>query len=90
MSFYNYQLKQRRKRKDVTTTRDDNSATGTETIFYPWVALIPDPNRDRYFFPSTSNPTGTRYFTTIIILGCEQVKIYSFYYFFCEKFILLY
>jgi hypothetical protein len=24
--------------------RDGNSATGTEMIFYPWVALVPNPN----------------------------------------------
>jgi hypothetical protein len=33
-----------------------------------------------YFFSSTGNPTGIRYFTTVIILGCEQVKMCSFYY----------
>jgi hypothetical protein len=26
------------------------------------------------------HPTGTRYFTTAIILGCEQLKMCSFYY----------
>jgi hypothetical protein len=26
------------------------------------------------------NPTGTQYFTTAIILGCEQVKMCSFCY----------
>jgi hypothetical protein len=36
--------------------------------------------RDGYFFSPTGNPTGTRYFTTAIILGCEQVKMYSFCY----------
>jgi hypothetical protein len=36
--------------------------------------------RDGYFFPPVDNPTGTRYFTTAIILGYEQVKICSFYY----------
>jgi hypothetical protein len=54
------------------------------TIFYPRVTLVPDPNRDGYetsiFFSPTGNPTGTRYFTTTIILGCEQVKIYLFCY----------
>jgi hypothetical protein len=30
--------------------------TGTRTIFYPWVALVPDPNRDGYF----SHPRVTR------------------------------
>jgi hypothetical protein len=49
-------------------------------IFYPWVAPVSDLNRDGYFFPPVGNPTGIRYFTTAIILGCEQVKICSFYY----------
>jgi hypothetical protein len=30
--------------------------------------------QDEYFFPPVGNPTGTRYFTTDIILNCEQVK----------------
>jgi hypothetical protein len=47
---------------------------GTKMIFYPWVALVSDPNRDGYFFSPADKPTGTRYFTTTIILGCEQVK----------------
>jgi hypothetical protein len=51
-----------------------------EMIFYSRVAPVPNPNRDGYFFPSTDNPTGTRYFTTAIILGWEQVKMYSFCY----------
>jgi hypothetical protein len=54
--------------------------TGTGMIFYPWVAPIPDPNQDGYFFPPAGNPTGTRYFTTTIILRCEQVKMCSFCY----------
>jgi hypothetical protein len=36
--------------------------------------------QDEYFFPPAGNPTGTRYFTTAIILRCEQVKMCSFYY----------
>jgi hypothetical protein len=36
--------------------------------------------RDEYFFTPTANPTGIRYFTTAIIIGCEQVKMCSFYY----------
>jgi hypothetical protein len=55
--------------------RDGNSGTGT--IFYPRVAPVPNPNRDGYFFPPAGNPTGTRYFTTAIILSCEQVKMCS-------------
>jgi hypothetical protein len=53
----------------------DPTGTGTGMIFYLWVAPVPDLNRDGYgtgiFFPSAGNPTGTRYFTTAIILGCE-------------------
>jgi hypothetical protein len=54
--------------------------TGTEMIFYPWMTPVPDPNRDEYFFLPMDNLTGTRYFTTAIILGCEQVKMYLFCY----------
>jgi hypothetical protein len=52
-------------------------------IFYLCVILISDPNQDGtkwIFFPHVNNLTDTRYFTTAIILGCEQVKVYSFYY----------
>jgi hypothetical protein len=62
----------------ILVVRDDNSGTGM--IFYPRVALVPDPNRDGYFFPPVDNPTSTRYFTTAIILGCEQVKMCLFCY----------
>jgi hypothetical protein len=62
----------------------DPTGTSTGTIFYPRVAPVPDPIRDGYgtghFFPPAGNPTGTRYFTTAIILGCEQVKMCSFCY----------
>jgi hypothetical protein len=33
----------------------------------------------RVFFSPVGNPTGTRYFNTAMILGCEQVKMYLFY-----------
>jgi hypothetical protein len=36
--------------------------------------------RDGYFFSLAGNPTGTRYFTIAIILGCEQLKMCSFCY----------
>jgi hypothetical protein len=61
----------------------DSTGTGMRMIFYLWVVPVPDPNRDGYgrvFFSPTGNPTGTRYFTIGIILGCEQVKICSFCY----------
>jgi hypothetical protein len=54
----------------------------TGTIFYLWVTTIPDLNRDRYgwvFFLPMGNLIGTRYFTTVMILGCEQVKMCLFY-----------
>jgi hypothetical protein len=53
---------------------------GTGIIFYPRVSPVPDSNRDGYLFPLADNPTGTQYFTTAIILCCEQVKIYLFCY----------
>jgi hypothetical protein len=45
--------------------------------------------QDGYFFPPTDNPTGTRYFTTVIILGCEQAKMCSFCYINYDLFWLL-
>jgi hypothetical protein len=36
--------------------------------------------RNGYFFPPADNPTGIRYFTTVIIIGCEHIKIYLFCY----------
>jgi hypothetical protein len=48
-------------------------AGGTRTRLEPrWV-------RSRYFSSPTGNPTCTQYFTTAMILGCEQVKMCSFY-----------
>jgi hypothetical protein len=67
----------------------DPMGTGTGTIFYPRVAPVPDPNRDGYFFLPAGNPTGIRYFTTAIILGCEQVKMCSFCYISYDLFWLL-
>jgi hypothetical protein len=71
--------------------RDGNlgMGMGIGMIFYLWVASIPDLNRDGYFFSPVGNPTGTRYFTTTIILGCEQVKTCSFYYINYDLFWLL-
>jgi hypothetical protein len=57
----------------------DPTEVGTGTSFYPWVALVPDLNRDGYFFPPASDLTGTQCFTTMI-LDCQQVKMCSFYY----------
>jgi hypothetical protein len=62
----------------------DLMGMGTVTMFYLWVTLVSDLNRDGYemsiFFPPADNSTGTRYFTTAIILCCEQVKMCSFCY----------
>jgi hypothetical protein len=49
-------------------------------IFYLWVTLVSDMNQDVYFFSPVGNPTGIRYFTIVIIIGCEQVKMCSFCY----------
>jgi hypothetical protein len=57
----------------------DLTGTGIGTIFYPW-AIQTEMGTGRVFFPPANNPMGTRYFTTVIILDCEQVKMYSFCY----------
>jgi hypothetical protein len=69
----------------VPDTRRIPDPTGTdmEMIFYSRMTPVPDLNRDGYMtgiFPPAGNPTGTRYFTTAIIIGCEQVKMCSFCY----------
>jgi hypothetical protein len=72
-------------------SRDDNLSTGIRSDGYGYeddfllvgdTRTRPESRRVRvgYFFPPTGNPTSTRYFTTAIILGCEQVKMYSFCY----------
>jgi hypothetical protein len=45
--------------------------------------------RDEYFFSPAGNSMGTRYFTTAIILACEQVKMHSFCYINYDLFWLL-
>jgi hypothetical protein len=56
----------------------DPMGMNTGMIFYSRVTSVPDLNRDGTDI--FSHPTDTRYFTTAIILGCKQVKIYSFCY----------
>jgi hypothetical protein len=54
--------------------RDGNLGVDMWTIFYSWMILVFDLNRDGtgwIFFPLVNNLTSTRYFTTPIILGCE-------------------
>jgi hypothetical protein len=61
----------------------DPTGTGMGTIFtrgwHPYPTHI-ETGTGRIFFLPTGNPTGTRYFTTTIILDCEQVKMCSFCY----------
>jgi hypothetical protein len=38
----------------------DPMGPGTGTIFYPWVAPVPDPNRDRYGMDIFFHPQVTR------------------------------
>jgi hypothetical protein len=88
----------------MNAARDGNSGTGTRypsdtrpdgygDDFLPVGGTCTRPEsrrvRDWYFFPPAGNPTGTRYFTTAIILGCEQVKICSFCYINYDLFWLL-
>jgi hypothetical protein len=58
--------------------------TDIGTIFYMWVTLVSDLNQDRYETDIFFYPTGT----TAIILGCEQVKMYLFYYINYDLFIV--
>jgi hypothetical protein len=51
----------------------------TSTIFYS-SGIGTHFELRRIFFPPMGNPMGTRYFTTVIILDCEQMKMYSFCY----------
>jgi hypothetical protein len=81
--------------------RDGNSGTGiwyTRRIrvwgwfftcgWHPYPIWI-ETGMGRIFFSPTDNPTGIWYFTTAIILDCEQVKICSFYYINYDLFWLL-
>jgi hypothetical protein len=66
-------------------SRDGNSGTGTQPDGYRDDFLPADDTRTRpesrwVFFLPMDNLTGTRYFTTAIILGCEQVKMCLFCY----------
>jgi hypothetical protein len=63
-------------RGEGSLSRDDNSDPMGIGYGDNFLSIgIHDPNRDGYetsiFFLPTGNPTGTRYFTTAIILGCE-------------------
>jgi hypothetical protein len=58
-------------------TQPDGAGHGNNFLPISGTRTRPEPRRVRggYFFP----PAGTRYFTTAMILGCEQVKMCSFY-----------
>jgi hypothetical protein len=45
------------------------------------ICIRPESRRvyDGYFFSPVGSPMSTRYFTTAMILDCEQVKMCSFY-----------
>jgi hypothetical protein len=66
----------------LSGTRLDGYGYGDDFLPVGGICTRPESRRvrDGYFFPPVGNPTGTRYFTTAIILGCEQVKMCSFCY----------
>jgi hypothetical protein len=78
----NYGFDQSRDGNLGTGTRPDGYGYGDDFLPAGGTRTRPESRRawDEYFFSPAGNPTGTRYFTTAIILGCEQVKICSFYY----------
>jgi hypothetical protein len=45
----------------------DPTGTGTGMIFYPWVAPMPDPNRDRYGTGIFSHPRVTRWVSDTLL-----------------------
>jgi hypothetical protein len=75
----------------VSGTRPDGYGYGDDFLPAGDTRTRPESRRvrDGYFFPPAGNSTGTRYFTTAIILGCEQVKMCSFYYINYDLFWLL-
>jgi hypothetical protein len=78
-------------KEDNVSVSDDNLGTGIRPDGYEYGDYFLPVGDTRtqpelrwicggYFFSPAGNPTGTRYFTTAIILGCEQVKMCSFCY----------
>jgi hypothetical protein len=61
-------------------TRSDRYRYGDDFLTAGGTRTWSKPRRVRggYFFPHAGNPMGTRYFTTVMILGCKQVKMCSF------------
>jgi hypothetical protein len=64
----------------VSSTRLEGYGYGNNFLFAGGTRTRPEPRRVRggYFFPPAGNPMGIRYFTTVMILGCEQVKMCLF------------
>jgi hypothetical protein len=54
----------------VPDTRRVSDPTGTDTgtIFYPWVASVPDPNRDGYEMGIFFHPRVTRWVPDTLLL----------------------
>jgi hypothetical protein len=65
-----------------TGTRPDGAGYGDDFLPAGGTRTRPEPRRvrDGYFFSPAGNPTGTRCFITAMILGCEQLKMCSFFY----------
>jgi hypothetical protein len=63
------------------STRLDGAGHGNDflTAGGTYSRLKPRRVRGGYVFSLAGNPRGTRYFTIAMILGCEQMKMYSFY-----------
>jgi hypothetical protein len=62
-------------------TRLDGAGYRDNFLPMDGICIRPESRRvyDGYFFSPVGNPTSIRYFTTAMILDCEQVKICSFY-----------
>jgi hypothetical protein len=78
--------------------RDGNSDTGTRSVGYRYeddflltgdTHIWTETGTERIFFLPVGNRTSTRYFSTVIILGCEQVKMCLFCYINYDLFWLL-
>jgi hypothetical protein len=61
-------------------TRPNGVGYGDDFLPVGGTRIRPEPRQVRggYFFPPMGNPIGTRYFITVMILGCEQVKMCLF------------
>jgi hypothetical protein len=65
-------------RVQVTGTRPDGARYGDDFLPMSDTRTQTEIGMGQVFFPPVGNPTGTQYFTTAMILGCEQVKMCSF------------